>query len=76
MPVFRGMAKNWIPVFTGMTEFWEWKENNRGVCLAVEARTGVLVVIAKMRNTTTIFITLTFIIRGNPLARITNTIKL
>jgi len=61
------MARNWIPVFTGMTEFWEWKENNKGLRLAVEARTGVLVVIAKMRKPPTIFITLTFIIRRNPI---------
>jgi hypothetical protein len=61
------MARNWIPTFVGMTEFWKWKENNKGLRLAVEARTGVLVVIAKMRNTPTIFITLTFIIRRNPI---------
>jgi len=75
MPVFREMARNWIPTFVGMTAFWEWKENNKGLRLAVEARTGVLVVIAKMRNTRIIFITLTFIIRRNPLNVLTNTIN-
>jgi len=75
MPVFRGMARNWIPTFVGMTEFWKWKENNKGLRLVVEARTGVLVVIAKMSKTPTIFITLTFIIRRNPIECITNTIN-